>query len=137
MKFSHGPSQPASLKNQANLDVQRADADSMQKYDPERNWFLMGFWMVLDVLSKIVQADWFCLEFPKGGFFWNFAKKKGRLSKSGVCHPKFNGLVGESLGPPPPQKKMLPRLTTSRGPLKSCLQKWWRSSQLLLSSDDG
>lgn len=116
MKFSHGPSQPASLKNQANLDVQRADADSMQKYDPERNWFLMGFWMVLDVLSKIVQADWFCLEFPKGGFFWNFAKKKGRLSKSGVCHPKFNGLVGESLGPPPPKKRCFHDLRLHVGP---------------------
>lgn len=70
----------------------------------ERNWFLMGVWMVFWTFWAKVQPDWFCLEFPKGGFLGNFREKKGSLSKSGVENPKFNGLVGESLGPPPQKK---------------------------------
>ena len=127
------------LKIQA-ISKQRSQMQQMQKYDPG----ILGETLVFDG----VWTFWAKVK-SQIGFVWSFRKEAslGTFAKKKVGSANPGGVTPSSMGPPknpwdhtPPQKKekkMLPRLTTSRGPLKSCLQKWWRSSQLLLSSDDG
>ena len=149
VKFSHGPSQPASFLQAGpirefhlppleflltkheplgdlgwlvetvgwpqnpgesrNNDLRCSRCKNMIPESCERNWFLDGF---LDGFWRSEQRFNFWLVLfgvSERRLLWELREKKGRLSKSGGCHPNFNGSPGNPWDHTPPKKKIKKR----------------------------